>query len=152
MPDTPNCVRVSVVALMKVATSAQSMEAEAPNSAARLAGEPLRPSSASIAAVPATAAVADTQAPLVGSPLPPLGSAMAMNSVSERQVRVAAHQVTGRIDWWSHSQRSTSAKTSSVTRSGWTTDIVPLCRATAWKTKAPASATHPRSHSGLDAR
>ena len=68
--------------------------------------------------MPATAAVADTQAPLVGSALPPLGSAMAMKRASEALVTAAAHQVTGRIDWWSHSHRRTNAKTSSVTRSG----------------------------------
>jgi hypothetical protein len=94
----PNWVSVSVVALMNVATKAHSMEAEAPSNAARLPAGPLCPSSASSVAVPATAAVADAHAPLVGSPLPPLGSAMAMNNVSETQVRAAAHQVTGRID------------------------------------------------------
>jgi hypothetical protein len=30
--------------------------------------------------------------------------------------------------------------------------IAPLCSAMAWKTNAPASATHPRSHKGLDTR
>ena len=98
MPDRPNCVSVSVVALMNVATSAQSMEAEAPNSAARRAGDPPTASSASSAAVPAAAAVADAQAPLVGRVLPPLGSAMAKKTASETQVTPAAHQVTGRMD------------------------------------------------------
>ena len=98
------------------------------------------------------AALADAQAPLVGSALPPLGSAIAMKRPSETQVTAAAHQVNGRISWWSQSQRRTSANTSSVTKSGCTTDIAPLCRATAWKRKAPASATHPRSHKGLERR
>ena len=74
------------------------MEAEAPSSAARLPAEPLCPSSASSVAVPATATVADTHARLVGSPLPPVGSATAMNNANETQVRAAAHHVTGRID------------------------------------------------------
>src|SRR5580658_3938277 len=137
---------------MNVATSAQSMEADAPSDAARLAGEPRRPKTARRAARPATVAVADTQARLVGRAWPPLGSAMARKSASEMQVRAAAHQVMERILWCSHSQRSTSAKTSSVTRSGCTTDVAPLCKAMAWNTNAPASATHPKSHNGLDAR
>ena len=152
MPSGPNWVSVSVVALMNVATSAQRTEAEAPSSAARLPGEPLRASRASSAAVAAVAVLADAQAPLVGRALPPVGSAIVRKTVSEMQVRPAAHQVTFRMDWWNQSHRRTRTKTSSVTRSGWTTDIGPLCRAMAWKTNAPASAAHPSSHSGLDTR
>ena len=64
----------------------------------------------------------------------------------------AAHQVRSLICWWIHSRRRTRAKTSSVTSKGWTTDICPLCRASAWKRKDPASATQPNSHSGFEAR
>ncbi len=152
MPDTPYWVRVSVVALMKVATRAQSMDADAPSRAARLPGEPRSPSSARTVASPAVTAVAETQARLVGRVLPPLGSAMAMKRASAAQVSAAAHQVTARIDWRSQSHRKTRAKTSSVTSSGCTTEIAPSCRATAWNRKAPASATHPRSHNGFETR
>ena len=152
MPGRPNWVSVSVVALINVATSAQRTEAEAPRRAARLAGEPPRARRASSPAVAAVAELADTQAPLVGRALPPLGSAIARKTVSEIQVMPAAHQVTLRMDWWNQSHRRTRTKTSSVTRSGWTTDIGPLCRAMAWKMNAPASAAHPSSHNGLDTR
>src|ERR1700683_5164485 len=97
MPATPNCVSVSVVPLMNVATRAQSMDAEAPSNAARLAGDPPIPNTPSSVAIPAVATVADAQAPLVGSALPPLGSAIAMKRPSETQVAAAAHQVNGRI-------------------------------------------------------
>ena len=116
---------------MKVATSAQSIDVEAPNNAARLPGEPFRPSNDSRAAIPTTAVMADPHALLVGEALPPLGSAMARNKVSETHVSAAAHQVMGRIDWWSHSHRRTNAKTSSVTRRGCTNEIAPLWRAMA---------------------
>ena len=96
--------------------------------------------------------MAATQAELVGTASPPVGSDRATKSASDPQVRAAAHQVIPRISWWIHSRRNTSPKTSSVTRSGCTTDIWPLCRARAWKTKAPARAIQPSSQSGLDTR
>ncbi len=40
-------------------------------------------------------------------------------------------------------------KTSSVASSGCTTEIRPLCKASAWNTNAPARATPPNSHNGL---
>ena len=96
--------------------------------------------------------MAATQAELVGTASPPVGSDTATKSASDPQVRAAAHQVTPRICWWIHSRRSTSPNTSSVTRRGWTTDIWPLCRASAWNTKAPARAIQPSSQRGLDTR
>ena len=128
------------------------MEVAAPRSAARRTGEPREPSNASTPAAPAVAAVTATQAELVGCACPPVGSDMATKSASDPQVMAAAHQVVPRICWWTHSRRSTSAKTSSVTSSGCTTDIWPLCSARAWKTKDPARATQPSSQSGLDTR
>ena len=72
-----------------------------------------------------------------------------MNTARPAQVNAAAPQVIGRMDWRIQNRRSTSAKTSSVTRSGCTTETRPLCSASAWKPKAAARATQPKSHSGL---
>ena len=96
--------------------------------------------------------MAPTQAELVGCACPPVGSATATKIASEAQVTAAAHQVRFLICWRIQSRRNTRAKTSSVTRSGWTTDICPLCSARAWKMKDPARATQPNSHSGFDTR
>ena len=128
------------------------MDVAAPSSAARRTGEPREPTSARIPAAPAVTAVAATQAELVGTASPPVGSDTATKSARDPQVSAAAHQVTPRIRWWIHSRRSTSANTSSVTSRGCTTDICPLCRAKAWNTKAPARAIQPSSQSGLDTR
>ena len=84
--------------------------------------------------------------------MPPVGSDIATKRASVPQTNAAAPQVTRRICWWTQNRRSTSANTSSVTSSGCTTDICPLCSARAWNTKAPASATQPKSHSGFDSR
>ena len=81
-----------------------------------------------------------------------MGSDTATNSANDPHVTAAAHQVTSRICWRIHSRRRTRAKTSSVTRSGCTTDICPLCRARAWKMNDPASATQPNSHNGFETR
>jgi hypothetical protein len=105
-----------------------------------------------MAAAPPVAMVAPIQAELVGCAWPPVGSDTATKIARDPQVKVAAHQVRFLICWWIHKRRNTSAKTSSVTSSGWTTDICPSCRASDWKMKEPASATQPNSHSGFDAR
>ena len=105
-----------------------------------------------MAAAPPVAMVAPIQAELVGWAWPPVGSDTATKSASEPQVTAAAHQVTSRICWRIQRRRSTRAKTSSVTSRGCTTDICPLCSASAWKTNDPPSATQPNSHSGFDAR
>ena len=105
-----------------------------------------------MAAAPPAAMVAPIQAELVGAALPPVGSDTATKSARDPQVMAAAHQVTVRICWWIQSRRSTRAKTSSVTSRGWTTDICPLCSASAWKRNDPPSATQPNSHSGFEAR
>ncbi len=105
-----------------------------------------------MAAAPPAAMVAPIQAELVGSAWPPVGSDTATNSASAPHVMAAAHQVTVRICWRIQSRRSTRAKTSSVTSRGCTTDICPLCSASAWKMNDPPSATHPNSHSGFVTR
>ena len=105
-----------------------------------------------MAAAPPEAMVAPTQAELVGCACPPVGSDTATNRASEAQVTPAAHQVRFLICCRIQSRRKTSAKTSSVTSSGWTTDIWPLCSAKAWKMNDPASATQPNSQSGFDTR
>ena len=72
-----------------------------------------------------------------------------MNTASPAQVTMAAPQVIRRMDWRIQNRRSTSAKTSSVTRSGCTTETRPPCSASAWNKKAAARATQPKSQSGL---
>ena len=86
---------------------------------------------------------------LTGGCRPPRGSPATRNTARPAQVRAAPHQAARRIDWSIQNLRSTSPKMSSVTKSGCTTEIWPLCRARAWKMNAPASATHPKSHRGL---
>ena len=140
---------VSVVALINVATRAQSVEAEAPGNAARLAGEPPIPSTASTVAIPAVAALADAQAPLVGSALPPLGSATAMKSASEPQVTAAAHQSTAGSTGGATATQN-ECEHHSVTRRLHHRHR-PVMQGDSLR-KAPASATHPRSHKGLDRR
>ena len=96
--------------------------------------------------------VAPTQSLLAGVVSAPVGSDTAMKSDRATQVTAADHQVTARMLWRTHSRRRTRAKTSSVTRSGCTTDMSPLWSASAWNTKAPASATQPNSHNGFTTR
>ena len=103
-----------------------------------------------MAAAPPVAIVAPIQAELVGWACPRVGSDTATKSASDPQVMAAAHQVRFLICWRIHKRRSTRAKTSSVTSSGCTTDICPLCSASAWKMKDPPSATQPNSHSGFE--
>jgi hypothetical protein len=149
MPAAPDWDKVSVVVLMNVATRAHMMAVAQPSRAARRAGEPRMPSSVSMAAQPRVTVQAVTQARLSGKGFPPCGSDVARKTVKDMHVTTAAHQVTGRITWWSQARRSTRANTSSVTSSGWTTDSCPAFKASAWKTKAPASAIQPNSHSGF---
>ena len=68
------------------------------------------------------------------------------------QVRAAESHAADLISWPSQTRRNTSAKTSSVMSRVWTTERRPLCSASAWKTKAPMSATHPKSHNGFPTR
>ena len=93
--------------------------------------------------------MAAIQWPLVGVGWPPRGSPATMNTARPRQVNAAPPQVTAAMDWRSQTWRSTSAKTSSVARSGCTIETSPSCRASAWNTNAAARATQPSSHSGL---
>lgn len=72
-----------------------------------------------------------------------------MNTARPAQVTPAAAQAAGRIDCRIQNWRSTSAKTNSVARSGCTTEIRPVCRASAWNTNAATRATQPESHNGL---
>ena len=84
IPASPNWVSVSVIALMKVATSAHRMAVAAPSAAARRTGEPRIPIRARIAAAPPMATVAPIQAELVGWAFPPVGSDTAMKSGASR--------------------------------------------------------------------
>ena len=90
-------MRVSVIALMNVATSAHRIAVAAPSAAARRTGEPLRPTRARMAAAPPAAMVAPIQAELVGAAFPPVGSDTATKSARDPHVMAAAHQVTVRI-------------------------------------------------------
>src|ERR1700727_2451159 len=149
IPATPNWVRVSVVALMIVASSAQMVADAAAYRAARRPGDPQRAATARTAAPAPQVTAATTQCWLVGVGWPPSGSPATMNTARPRQVRAAASQVIPRMDWWIQNRRSARANTSSVTRSGCTTETRPSCRASAWNRNAPARATQPKSHSGL---
>jgi hypothetical protein len=60
------------------------------------------------------------------------------------QTTLTDAQAARATSWCIHIRRSTSTKTSSVTSSGCTTDIEPLCRASAWNTTEPTGAATPR--------
>ncbi len=97
MPATPYSDRVCVVVLMNVATRAHTMAVAQPSSAARLAGGPRMPASASTIAQPTVVAHALTQTWPSGKGFPPCGSDAARKTARDRQVTTAAHQVTDRI-------------------------------------------------------
>ncbi len=77
------------------------------------------------------ASVAAIQVAPLGAVVPPSGSDIATKIARLRHVSPADHQVIRRSVWWIHTRRNTSTKTSSVTSSGWTTDISPACSASA---------------------
>ena len=95
---------------------------------------------------------ADSHSAGAGAGWPPVGSAAARNTASAAQTTSTAAQAARATSWWIHTRRSTSTKTSSVIRMGWTTDIGPLCRARAWKAYEPTAAAAPSSHSGCRGR
>ena len=95
---------------------------------------------------------ADSHSDVAGTGLPPLGSAAMRNTASATHTTVTAPHAARATSWWIHTRRSTRTKTSSVTRTGWTTDIGPLCSAMAWNTYEPTEATPPSSHSGCRTR
>src|SRR5215472_8420224 len=74
------------------------------------------------------------------------------NTARARQTASADAQAAAATCWRIHIRRSTRTKTSSVTSTGWTSDIGPLCSASAWKANVPAAAAHPSNHSGCRIR
>ena len=75
-----------------------------------------------------------------------------MKTASPAQVAAAPAHAAQTTAWRIHTRRSTSAMTSSVTSSGWTTESWPSCRAKAWNANAPTWAADPASHRGLRSR
>jgi hypothetical protein len=97
MPPTPNSVRVSVIVLTSVATSAHITAAADASSAVRRTTVLRMPRRARIAAAPTVPHAPVAQALLSGYCVPPCGSDMARNTLRETQVSAAAHQVTPRM-------------------------------------------------------
>src|SRR5450631_17631 len=147
-PLIPNVVRVSVTVLRNVAIRAQANAAAIAKTAARCTGGPRLPSPASTAMLPPNTDMADSHSAVSGAGCPPVGSATVRNTPSATQTTSTAAHAARATSWWIQARRSTNTKTSSVTRTGWTTDSWPLCRARAWKTNEPTAAAPPASHSG----
>ncbi len=152
MPPIPDEARVSVVVLRNVASRAQVSAAAVARTPARRTGGPRVPSIASTATAPPNTSPADSHSAALGAGWPPAGSAAARNTARATVTVSTAAQAARATCWRIHTRRSTMTKTSSVTRTGWTTDIGPLCRAMAWKAYEPTAAAPPSSHSGCRTR
>ena len=138
--------------LINAASSAHAIPAAVPYRAARRVGEPPRASTISTATTARQAAAATVQWPLVGLSCPPRGSAAAMKTASPAHAAAAPAHAAPATACRIHTRRSTSAMTSSVTSSGWTTETWPSCNANAWNPKAAACAPHPANIRGLRSR
>ena len=114
------------MALIKVASRAQTTAAAVARKAARRAGEPRVPSRASTAAPPTQAAMEEVHAPDVGVANPPRGSATAMNTETATQVNPAEAQAAALMACRIHNRRRNRANTSSVIRRVWTNESSPL--------------------------
>ena len=148
----PDVLSVSVTVLRNVAISAHVSAAAIARTAARRTGGPRIPSTASTAVLPPNTSTADSHSAVSGAGCPPVGSATVRNTASATQTTSTAAHAAPATSWPIHTRRNTSTKASSVTRTGWTTDSRPLCRASAWKTNDPTAATAPASHSGCRTR
>ena len=149
MPETDS---VWVAVFKNDASRAAVSPVAAASAAARRAGAPRRPSKVSTAMAPPNTSPADSHCFPAGKGWPPVGSPTARNTARLTHTTVTDAQAARATSWRIHTRRSTSTKTSSVTSSGWTTDIGPLCRASAWNTNEPTAAATPSSHSGCRGR
>jgi hypothetical protein len=140
------------MALMNVASRAQTTDDEVASNAARRLGDPRVPSSASSAAIPAQVRIEASQSPPFGVACPPCGAAATMNTEMDAPVTRAEPQARQLMDWRIHTRRRTSENASSVMRRVCTTERVPRCRATAWKANDPMRAAAPISHNGFPTR
>src|SRR6478672_13737203 len=99
MPPMPEAASVPVAVLRNVASSAQVSAAATAKTAARRAGGPRVPSTASAAMAAPNTSPADSQSAGAGAGLPPVGSAAARNTASAAQTTSTAAQAPRATSW-----------------------------------------------------